>query len=73
MELVLMLGMLDRNEAFAIPVEEMKVLLPHLSEITKKLPKKWNITLALQDDGNLVMYVPEPIGHIGLNQYRFPV
>jgi len=27
MELLLMLGMLDRNEAFAIPVEEMKVLL----------------------------------------------
>ena len=67
------LGMLDRDEAYAIPVGEMIAMLPFLSETVRKGPRKWNITLALLEDGELAVHLPEPLGPLRLSPFRFPV
>lgn len=70
---VFVLGMLDRDEAYAVPVEEMALILPHLSETVRKGPRKWNITLALLDNGELVIHLPEPLSDLRLAPFRFPI
>lgn len=67
------LGMMDRAEAYAIPVHCMETILPFLSETTRKGQRKWNVTLAIQQGGSLAIQLPDPPGAMDLSPFRFSI
>ena len=69
----MVLGMLDRNEAYAIPVSMMAEILPHLSETSRHAFRKWNLTLALNREGELLISLPDSIADVELSAFRFSV
>ena len=64
------LGCMDRNEAYAIPLDDLKILLPDLNQTIKSDRSYWHV--ALTNDGEAIKLNLSKVGKlIDLKPYRF--
>jgi hypothetical protein len=64
------LGCMDRNEAFAIPLTELKAVLPDLNQTIKPDKNYWHIPLT-SDDGSIKLNLSKVGQLMDLTSYRF--
>jgi len=61
---------MDRNEAYAIPLGDLKKLLPDLNQTAKVDKSYWHIALA-NDNGSIKLNLSKIGKMIDLKPYRF--
>ena len=71
-EAYFVLGCMDQNEAFAIPLSDLKTLLPDLNQTIKSDDSWWHVALII-DDGTIKLNLSKVGKLIDLNPYRFEI
>jgi hypothetical protein len=64
------LGCMDKKEAFAIPLTELRHILPNLNQTIKPDKTYWHIALTT-DDGSIKLNLSKVGQLMDLTSYRF--
>jgi hypothetical protein len=70
----LVLGCMDRDEAYAIPLNVVEAFLPKLNSTARRgRPPYWHIVLVDTDGGGLALYSSKEGEQLDLSQFRVPL